>query len=93
MLATLTNNPQISEVQRNKRACLVRAMSDAGLLQLVELLYHLEHLMLASKVTEEDVDKSITSVMVKWCGQVITSVSLVRPTTEPKLSYKGNWEM
>ena len=52
-----------------------------------------EHLTVASKVTEEDVDKPITSVMVKWCGQVITSVSLVRPTTEPKLSYKGNWEM
>lgn len=93
MLATLTNNPQISKVQHNKCVCLMQTMSDADLLQLVELLYHLEHLILASRVTEEDVDKSITSVMVKWCGHIITSISLVRPSTGPKLNYKGNWEM
>lgn len=93
MLATLTSNPQTSEVQHNECVCLMHTVSEADLLQLVELLYHLEHLMLASRVTEEDVDKSITSVMVKWCGHSITSVSLVRPSTGPKLNYKGDWKM
>lgn len=90
MLATLTNNPQISEVQHNKRVCLGHAMPDAGLLTWWNF-FTIWGVSCWLPVTE-DVDTPITSAGVMWCGQVVTSVSLVQPTAELKPNYEGNWE-
>lgn len=80
MLAALTNSPKTSVDQYNKCLFLMHTISDVGLLQLVDLftgyLYHLEHLILASKVIEEGVDKVLEVMYIPSAH-----FPLVRPVT------------
>lgn len=84
------SDKQPPDLTHNTPVCLGHAMPAAGLLAWWNF-FTIWSVSYWLPVTE-DVDTPITSAVVTWCGQVVTSVSLVRQPAEPKLNYKGNWE-